>query len=131
TVFNCKAQSPIFPLDDWDYGQANSYYKDLNNKLNPFEGTWLYTNGNTSLKIILEKRLMQFNGDYYIDLIVGEYRYVENGVEKINTLSDLSLDLGEDHSIYGYFIRETCKYVPVDDCVNGEIRLQLHINDPL
>ncbi|WP_299116173.1 DUF6705 family protein [uncultured Winogradskyella sp.] len=130
--FNCKAQSPIKSIDslDWEY-QNNAYYKDLNNDLDAFEGTWLYTNGNTSLKMVLEKRTMQFNGDYYTDLIVGEYQYIKNGVEKINTLNQLSQDLGENHSIEGNFTRKTCEVSPVDDCVDGEIRLQLYMDDPL
>jgi hypothetical protein len=71
--FACKAQSPIFPLEDWDEEQSNAYYKDLDNELDTFEGTWLYTNGNTSWKIILKKEITFFNDKYYEDLIVGEY----------------------------------------------------------
>ncbi|QNK78347.1 hypothetical protein H7F37_04470 [Winogradskyella sp. PAMC22761] len=131
SFFNCKAQSPILPLKKWSDEQENAYYKDLNNELNSFEGTWLYTDGNTSLKIVLEKRLMQFNGDYYTDLIVGEYQYIENGIEKINTLSDLNLNLGEEHNIFGNSLYSDCNYIPVDDCVDGEIRLYLAIYDTL
>lgn len=131
SFFNCKAQSPILPLDDWDYEQANAYYKDLDNELDSFEGTWLYTDGDTSLKIVLEKRLMQFNGDYYTDLIVGEYQYIKNGVEKINTLDQINQDLGENHNIEGNFIYNNCNYIPVDDCVDGEIRLMLSIYEPV
>ena len=29
---------------------------------------------------------------YYTDFLVGEFRYVENGVEKTNTLSNLSIN---------------------------------------
>jgi len=59
---NCNAQSPIFPLDDWDNRQANAYYKDLNNDLDPFIGTWVYApetqslNGETFIKIVLYKK---------------------------------------------------------------------------
>jgi len=131
TLYNCKAQSPIIPIDKWSDEQSNAYYKDIDNELDLFEGTWLYMNGNTSLKIILEKRLMQFNGDYYTDLIVGEYQYIKNGIEKINTLNQLSQNLGENHNIEGNFIHNTCVFLPIDDCINGEIRLMLFINDVL
>ena len=51
SFFNCKAQSPIIAIDSLGmHNTENAYYKDLNNELNSFEGTWLYTNGNTSLK---------------------------------------------------------------------------------
>ncbi|WP_179377381.1 DUF6705 family protein [Winogradskyella wichelsiae] len=132
SFFNCKAQTPIKSIDSlgWD-NLNNAYYKDLNNQLNDFEGTWLYTNGTTSLKIVLEKKLMIYNGEYYEDLIVGEYQYIENGVEKINTLSQLNQDLGENHNIYGNFLDDNCTYSSIDDCIDGEIRLGLAMVDPL
>src|SRR5690606_22916851 len=95
-LLNCKAQNPIVSLEDWDgTEQQNTYYKDVNNVLNDFEGTWLYTNGNTSLKIVLVKNTMFFNGDYYEDIIIGGYQYIVDGTEEINTLVDANnLNLG-------------------------------------
>lgn len=131
TLLNCKAQSPIITLEDWDGTEIdNAYYKDVNNVLNNFEGTWLFENGNTSLEIVLVKSLQFFNGDYYEDTIVGGYRYVEDGVEKINTLDDANNpNLGFSASIDGNTVYESCKYLPVDDCVDGEKYLDLSIND--
>nr|WP_148638307.1 DUF6705 family protein [Olleya sp. ITB9] len=109
---------------------VNAYYKDANNILNNFEGTWLYTNGNNSLKIILVKSTQHFNGKYYEDLLIGGYQYIENGVEKINTLTDAdNLNLGDNASIEGNNIYNNCKYSPVDDCVDGEKNLHLSIKD--
>ena len=110
----------------------NSYYKDVNNVLNDFEGTWLYTNGNTSLKITLVKSVQYFNGGFYEDAIIGGYQYIENGVEKINTLSDANnLNLGYNASIWGNNIYDNCSYIPVDDCIEGEKRLSLSIEDTI
>ncbi len=132
SLLNCKAQSPILPINDLGrHNIDNAYYKDLNNELNDFEGTWLYTNGNTSLKIVLVKKPMYFNGDYYQDLIIGEYQYIEDGVEKINTLASLNLDLGYSHEITGNSILNTCFYLPTDDCVEGEIRLRVSLADAI
>lgn len=130
SFLNCKAQSPIYPLDNWTDKQPNAYYKDLNNDLNAFEGTWLYTNGTTSLKIVLVKKIMSYNGKFYWDLMIGEYQYIENGVEKINTLADLSLNLGYSHKITGNSIYSTCTYLPIDDCIDGEKRLGLSLVNP-
>ena len=60
--YNCKAQSPILNMEvNTKYDAPNnSYYKDINNVLNNFEGTWLYTNGNTSLKNKISKKLKVF-----------------------------------------------------------------------
>ncbi|MDC1265621.1 hypothetical protein N8009_02380 [Flavobacteriaceae bacterium] len=110
----------------------NSYYKDVNNVLNDFEGTWLYTNGNTSLKIILTKNIQYFNGKFYEDIIVGGYQYIENGVEKINTLSDANIpNIGRDASIKGNNIYDNCSIIPADDCIDGEKRLDLSIEDTI
>ena len=47
------AQNPIIPLESKNGTRQNgAYYKDTNNVLNAYEGTWLYTNGSTSLEII-------------------------------------------------------------------------------
>ncbi len=136
SFLNCKAQSPILNMEVYARMDApnNSYYKDVNNVLNGFEGTWLYTNGNTSLKIVLVKKTMQhrYNGGYYEDLIVGGYQYIENGVEKINTLSDVNHpNIGRDASIKGNNIYDDCYIIPADDCIDGEKRLDLSIEDTI
>ena len=129
--YNCKAQNPVLPLDDWDEEQTNAYYKDLDNELNGFVGTWLYTEGNTSLKIVLKKEVMHFNGRYYEDLIVGEYQYIKNGVEKINTLANLNTVLGYQHKINGNSIFKDCIFLPASDCTDGETRLDVNLSDPI
>ena len=53
----CKAQSPIYDISDLRDGPKNSYYKDINNVLDGYDGTYLYKNGSTSLKFILNKNL--------------------------------------------------------------------------
>ena len=76
-TMQCKAQTPIIDLQAW---QGNiipgMYIKDTNNILNQFEGTWVYTNGTTSLKIVLVKKQMKLLATYYQDLIIGEYQYI-------------------------------------------------------
>ena len=56
---NCKAQSPIIDIIDDDGSEViGAYYKDVNNLLNPFEGTYIYTSGSTTLKIVLVKKVL-------------------------------------------------------------------------
>ena len=133
TLLNCKAQSPVLEMvvDALNDAPDNSYYKDVNNVLNDFEGTWLYTNGNTSLKITLVKYLQLYNGKYYEDLLIGGYQYIENGIELVNTLDDANNpNLGISASIDGNLILKDCNYHPVNDCVDGEKSLRLGIDDP-
>src|SRR5690554_1663937 len=134
-IFNLSLywQYPVLSLEDQDpYDtQEGAYYKDLANVLDTFEGTWLYTNGNTSLKIVLVKKEEHFtsNEGYYEDLMIGEYQYIENGVEKINTLSNLNQNLGRGHKIKGNDIHRDCYYMTNGDCTEGETRLVLGLID--
>jgi len=109
------SQTPILPLGDVrDINGA--YYKDLNNQLDPFVGTWKYTNGNTSLTITLQKKLIQEfqDGGYHFfhDILAGEYKYIENNIEKINTLSEFSVQKGPfEYSITGNILFGQGKYL--------------------
>ena len=50
------AQSPVVDIENkpsFRETVTNTYYKDINNFMNPFVGTWIYINGNTSFKIVL------------------------------------------------------------------------------
>lgn len=107
SFFSCKAQTPIINITDDNGNQiSGAYYKDIDNLLNPYLGTYLYANGNTSLKIVLQKKTMSFDGKIYEDIIIGEYQYIKDGVEIINTLHKLNQMLSNKrlHSIKGNFI---------------------------
>lgn len=125
---NISAQSPIIDIEDLPFRDyvENAYYKDINNFMNPFAGTWLYTNGNTSFKIILEKKVMQDVGSIYTDYIKGEYQYIENGVEKANTLSNANIfNVG----IYGdNLVKNTSKPI-CNDCLPSQRRLRVVLHD--
>lgn len=129
--FLMNAQNQVLPIYNWSDQQAGAYYKDLNNELDPFEGTWLYTNGTTTLKLQLEKIEQFYNGTYYEDLIIGEYQYVENGLEVINTLANINLTDAYTHEIYGNTIYKDCAYLPASSCIDGEVRLDVILADPL
>jgi hypothetical protein len=132
------SQSPIYPI----YGvmhysfEQNAYYKDIDNIHDQHEGTWLYTNGNTSLKITFVKKTMKyyqgnFSG-YYCDFLVGEYQYIENGVEKINTLSNLLIDHFDalDYNLCSAGLKPKKSYPRCVECLPEEKRLRFHFNEP-
>jgi hypothetical protein len=130
---HCKAQTPIIDVIGTRMGQPDGYYvKDINNLLNPFEGTYLYTNGNTSFKIILVKKVQQFNGRYYEDLIIGEYQYIENGIEKVNTLNQINTVYNDQrsHNIDGnWIVNNNFRMWRCPTCAVNEKRLSLSIRD--
>jgi hypothetical protein len=135
TALSCKAQTPIFDIEDLNnitkdiYG---AYYKDTHNQLNSYEGIYIYNQAGKYLKIVLQKKVMSnMNNYYYEDLIIGEFQYIENGVQKANTLDKLLNNNYIDkslHSISGRMIL-TGKELGCNDCAPTEKRLACGIVD--
>ncbi|WP_395066801.1 DUF6705 family protein [Flavobacterium sp.] len=139
----CKAQTPVIDLyGTQDYGAvSNAYYKDVYGFLNQYVGTWLYTNGTTSLKITFIKKEQLFKDgfprDYYEDMLVGEYQYIENGIEKVNTLNQINVDLGTDSkAMEQHNLGEICSIKfptarpKCNECSANERRLLMALSDP-
>ena len=112
-----------------------TYYKDLNNDLNKFEGTWKWENGNNSFTIVLEKKeqILFSRSNQYNDLLIGEYKYVENGVEIVNSLARLQDNsvVGLSHYLSGATIMHK-NHPPhkCESCTNEERRVSVYIRDP-
>lgn len=138
----CKAQTPIINLyGNEDFGKIeNGYYKDVDDFHNQFVGTWLYQNGNTSLKLIFEKRnqKLRLSPNFYEDILVGEYQYIENGVDKINTLPNINIDYGnlskdvyDNHNIVSISqIRYPETFPQCNECLPNEKRLEMTLSEP-
>ncbi|HSD14507.1 MAG TPA: DUF6705 family protein [Flavobacterium sp.] len=109
-----------------------AYYKDNENLLNNFVGTWLYTTGNTSLKFVLKKvTRYNYNPNYSEDLLVGEYEYIKNGVVEINTLNNINSTYIFSHSIHGNTVLYYDEKPPCNDCTVNEKRLRIIFEDPI
>ncbi|WP_299128329.1 DUF6705 family protein [uncultured Winogradskyella sp.] len=132
-MLSCKAQSPIIPLGDRDVPDNLNgvYFKDVNNELDKFIGTWVYQNGDTSLTIELMKKIQVFNGRWYVDELLGEYKYIENGTELINYLPRLTdPDINDQqHSISGNKVVFPLNSPICTDCNPTEKRFILYFRD--
>lgn len=138
----CKAQTPIIDLyGDNNYGLTNNaYYKDVTGFRDQYVGTWLYTDGNTSLKIIFQKRNQIKTGNteyfFYSDFLVGEYQYIENGTEKVNTLNQININYGsthenvQKHNLEGDIAINTFNRPKCTFCNPNELRIELSLNEP-
>lgn len=131
---SCKAQTIMQeePLENRTTRDTGVYYKDFGNLLNQFEGTYLYTNGTTSFKMVLQKKVMSnVNNIYYEDILIGGYRYIENGIEKVNTLNALNQTYsnGWSYPIDGNNIMEGKMRCP--SCDNNEKWILADIDDPV
>ena len=136
TTLSCKAQTIIKPMGTNDFcrNDPNCYEKDVNNEFDKFVGEWKYQNSNTSLTLKLKKELhyQTSTASNYEDLLVGEYQYIENGVEKANTLADFDSPniSGYEHKISGgIFVRHLPSYC-TDNSTPQEIKIELFIEDP-
>lgn len=88
---SCKAQvSPLYKADP-DLPEG-TYFKDMDNDLDKFVGTWKWQNGNDEFIVVLEKieYVIDPDGEFYNDMLSGEYKYIENGSELFNSLSRLN-----------------------------------------
>lgn len=133
-AISCNAQTPIISIEDNNGDRIqNAYYKDISNVLNTFEGTYLLSNGTTSLKIVLQKKTMSFDSWLYEDLLIGEYQYIENGVEKVNTLNNLNTTYTNQYGSINIYGNSIIKHgLPgCNDCTINEKRLRLSFKDAI
>lgn len=131
-----KSQSTIIDITASEAGLPDGYYlKDTNNILNQFEGTYVYSLNNI-FKISLKKIVNQPVNSHFEDMIIGEYQYIENSIEKINTLSSLNTNYSDQflkHSIASMYILENKNswLWKCPECNSNEKRLVLRIRDRL
>ena len=132
TLCSCKAQNPIVSLDAKRHKTVDgAYYKDLNNELDKFEGTWVFTNGTTTFTLVLKKKEQFAVNNDFRDFILGEYQFVDNGVEIVNTLPLLPQNLNDidNGSVGGGNFILNHVYPVCDDCPPNERRLELYFYD--
>lgn len=130
-----KSQSVIIDINESGIGKPAGYYrKDINNVLNQFEGTYLYSNGNKTFKVTLAKKIKQYNSSFYEDLIIGEYQYILNGNLFLqNTMPNLDITYNNQfakHAIAGSsLIYNNTRLWKCPQCYPNEKRLSAKITD--
>ncbi len=121
-------------INEYPWGELGVYYKDFNNVLEPFVGTYLYSNTatNSSFQIILQKKLHSDFGGFNQDMLIGAYKYIENGITKVDALNDITINYpsNRSHVINGYMIL-TGTELGCYDCSEDEIRIHGMIKDPV
>ena len=134
----CFASTSIVQITPLWLGDSEapdgSYYKDLNNDLNEFEGVWEWSDGVKTLTIKLLKK-ENISNSYETtseDLIIGEYKYLENGQVVMDYLSRLQEDTldGRDHYISGSLLMANYHRPPCNNCQPDDKRLMLFWIDP-
>ncbi|MFC7348995.1 DUF6705 family protein [Chryseobacterium zhengzhouense] len=118
------------PLPDNFLSSGQYYYKDVNNYLDKFIGTWEYTNGNEKFQIILTKIIKynlidtELNYNFYEDGISVKYKKIVNGNVSFEspTVNEPSFTRSNGTKLEGYMIdygRVTVnKQLPLDNILN-------------
>lgn len=133
TLFFASCNAQTINLEDqgsYRHYPQGAYFKDITNYLDPFTGTYLYTDGNISLKIILGKKIKD-NGRYSEDVIYGGYEYKVNGITLANTLPE-TLPLNTyagSYFINGNSFLLNDSHPPCNTCAPNEKRLYISIMD--
>ena len=132
------AQAPVIDkYGESSYAKiAGAYYKDITGFHDQFVGTWKCTNGNTIIKITFIPKVMFFVSNdarsFYTDYLIGEFQYIENGVEKVNTLSNLNqnhIDI-YDYDIVSISQKHKSSYPKCNECGENDMRLSMIFNEP-
>lgn len=127
------SQSPIVGLEENNLPDHfdGYYFKDLDNELDKYVGTWTYSQNGSILTIQLIKKEQVFNGSWYKDELLGEYRYVENGLEVVNYLPRLFSPTVNDlqHTIDGNKLVYRNYYPECTECAIDEKRVVLKFTD--
>lgn len=89
SLTSCFSQiHPIYDLNR-PFDDTGLYFKDLNSDLDKYVGTWVWEENSNRLTVVLQKSVMHNMFDrYQEDIIVGNYKYEENGVIIIDTMTN-------------------------------------------
>jgi hypothetical protein len=62
-IFSLSCKSQIVPLEThYEDTNGGAYFKDLQNEMDKFVGTWEYSNGTNTLTIIIKKKTHFYDG---------------------------------------------------------------------
>ncbi|MQP53688.1 MULTISPECIES: DUF6705 family protein [unclassified Flavobacterium] len=115
------------PLENCGGVEENVYYKDFNNVLNDFEGTYEYNGPDFYFKLVLQKKIAENNNVWWTDLLKGSYQYIANGTE-VNFLSDpMASDDNPARVQARWIVNGNPRYCP--DCLQNQKWLRGYISD--
>lgn len=98
SLFSLHMHAQIKPIENMLHDvysdNANTYYKDTNNRLAALVGTWEYNSGTDYFKISfsLSKELANESYNVYADRLTVKFIYKKNGIVKYDNYGNLYLE---------------------------------------
>ena len=126
-----QAQTEVSLRADYGDYPEGTYYKDLNNELNQFVGTWIYRNGSKKYTINFKKLIKEeFNWGphYYKDMLIGGYKLEVNNQIIYNSI--LTLYEYYEAPLRGIgFVKNQNKYIitfedPLNCDISGNVKIE-------
>ena len=105
----CFAQETIIPIEERQYTDDTNghyYFKDINNVLDKFVGTWKYETTDESLEITFYKVFHESYGNDFTDELDCDFIYIKNGITVFDTNT---INPDDKYFITGGSIRNSTK----------------------
>lgn len=130
------AQNPILDIHTADFAEIeNAYYKDIDGFYNQFIGTWVYTDATKTIRLrFIKKEMFYYQSvkQCYVDYLIGEMQYIENGIEKMNSLMNLNVNHSNifDYNLYSFGKAHYTTYPRCVECPDTVQRISMRYDEP-
>lgn len=140
-LVSCKAQQ-IYPLRTYGIEfPKDSYLKDTNNELSPYEGVWKGTWNNKTIFVTLKKikyyKDFLLNRAYYADVLIAKFKVIDaNGIIRFDNtalpdnkakIKGTNFRKKDDKYSLGYIDRDLCGitgYIMINFTDSSKTQLQ-------
>ena len=129
-VFTISCNSQIINLKDKNGTRIDgAYYKDVDNELNQFAGTYqlISNSGEDEMTIVFKKFTNCYNTKFYQDVLAGEIKFKKDGVLYFNNLNKINENYNNKylHDICGNTLMANQTRPVCDDCLPNQFRARL------
>ncbi len=129
SFISCKAQQQILPLETRGIPIEGAYYKDLDNELDPYIGTWKGTFENKTFTITFTKyKDLGGLSNFYKDRLAGKYTMIDSNGNVLYSTYNLA---NEDAKVSSLGFVENTNHTKLrfqfsDLCIDGEIHISFN-----
>jgi hypothetical protein len=129
-LFSTVCSSQVINLKDWTGDDTvNAYYKDVDNELNQFIGTYqlISNSGNDEMTIVFKKFTNCYNTEFYQDVLAGEIKFKKDGVLYFDNLNKINENYSNKylHDICGNTLMANQTRPTCDNCLPNQFRANL------